>query len=81
MRWYQVFIVAAAVAGAVFLWIVTGALAISHCQHTLRAWDAHQEVLMDCREDPDCYITPADLERVRELAPQVQACEAREAGE
>ena len=51
------------------------------CTDTLRQWDAHQAVLMDCREDPDCYITPADLERVRALAPQVQACEAREAGE
>ena len=52
-----------------------------NCSGILRQWDAHQAVLMDCREDPDCYITPADLERVRALAPQVQACEAREAGE
>lgn len=47
------------------------------CTDTLRQWDRLQESLMDCREDPDCYITPADLERVRELAPRVQACEGR----
>jgi len=50
----------------------------SDCEIALRDWDAHQAVLMDCREDPDCYITPADLERVRDLAPRVQACEGRD---
>jgi hypothetical protein len=47
------------------------------CDIALRQWDSLQESLMDCREDPDCYITPADLERVREMAPRVQACEGR----
>lgn len=51
------------------------------CTDMLRKWDTLQESLMDCREDPDCYLTPADLERVRELAPRVQACEARGAEE
>jgi hypothetical protein len=47
------------------------------CPARLARWDALQVTLADCREDPDCYITPADLERVRTLAPAVVECEDR----
>jgi hypothetical protein len=45
------------------------------CAETLREWDQFQTVLMDCREDPDCYLAPADIERLRAMAPRVSECE------
>jgi len=69
-------ILSAALAGIAII-VASLALLPTDCDITLRKWDSLQESLMDCREDPDCYITPADLERVRELAPRVQACEGR----
>lgn len=52
-----------------------------NCRDYYRAWDRLQYNIADCREDPDCYLTLADLERVRELAPHVAACELREGKE
>lgn len=49
------------------------------CADTFKEWDRVQTLIMDCREDPDCYVTSAHLERVRDMAPLVAECEKREA--
>ena len=45
------------------------------CADTFKEWDRVQTLIMDCRADPDCYVTSAHLERVRDLAPRVAECE------
>lgn len=78
------------IAGGLGAGLVTGVLLLAYgaaglldeaptCADTFKDWDRVQTIIMDCREDPDCYLTPAHLERVRDLAPLVAECEKREA--